>query len=150
MITLVSDSDRKRRDQVNEATKRWRAANPERSRELARARHAASPERSRAANKKWRLENLEYSKQQNKNATYKRKFGITLEDYNVMFAAQEGRCDICTTHQSDLKRSLAVDHNHETGKVRSLLCSNCNIALGNFRDSDVVLERALQYLRRHS
>lgn len=76
----------------------------------------------------------------------KRNYGITPEDYNEMFEAQEGCCAICSTHQVSMKHKLHVDHCHKTGKVRGLLCKNCNLALGNFQDSTKLLLKAIQYL----
>ncbi|HEX4851715.1 MAG TPA: endonuclease VII domain-containing protein, partial [Puia sp.] len=55
-------------------------------------------------------------------------YGVTPEKYNELFEFQRGRCAICGKHQSELKRKLFVDHNHETGKVRGLLCFKCNTA----------------------
>jgi hypothetical protein len=55
-------------------------------------------------------------------------------------------CKLCGVHQSDLKVSLAVDHNHNTGKIRGLLCMTCNRALGLFKDSPELLEKAKQYI----
>ena len=63
---------------------------------------------------------------------YKHKHGYdcSAEQYNKMFQEQEGCCAICGAHQSESKRQLAVDHNHETGKVRALLWMTCNTQLG--------------------
>ena len=77
------------------------------------------------------------------------KYGITEGDYNEMYVAQDGCCDICGIHQSRLTRRLAVDHDHETGKVRSLLCTHCNTLLGLAREDTDVLEEAIEYIRRH-
>lgn len=73
-------------------------------------------------------------------ADYKRRlcwlkrYGITLEDFNRMFEQQHGRCGMCGKHQSELYHTLAVDHSHETGKVRGLLCTACNVRLGTLED----------------
>jgi len=63
-----------------------------------------------------------------------------------MFAEQEGCCAICGKHQSEQKKRLEVDHCHETGHVRALLCTNCNTALGKFYDDPELLYRAADYL----
>lgn len=73
-------------------------------------------------------------------------FNITLEDYNKMFQEQDGKCAICNKHQTEFDKSLAVDHCHETGKVRGLLCRECNTGLGKFKDSTNLLEKAKNYL----
>lgn len=76
-----------------------------------------------------------------------RKFGITEDDYNQMFMSQDGKCSICKRHQNDLKRSLAVDHCHRTGRIRGLLCGSCNSAIGYMKDDIIILESAIEYLR---
>ncbi|RKZ79018.1 MAG: hypothetical protein DRQ35_05005 [Gammaproteobacteria bacterium] len=79
-------------------------------------------------------------------STLKRLYGITEFDYNRIFEEQEGCCEICCIHQKDLKKALSVDHNHNTGEVRGLLCQACNTGLGNFRDRPETLLAAIQYL----
>lgn len=76
----------------------------------------------------------------------KKQYGITPEDYDAMYEAQKGCCAICFTHQVSMNYRLHVDHCHKTGKVRGLLCKNCNLALGNFQDSVKLLARAIEYL----
>ena len=73
-------------------------------------------------------------------------YGVTLEQWNEMFQAQGGRCAICGTHQCSTKKSFSVDHCHKTGKVRGLLCQNCNTALGKFKDDEELLHSAIRYL----
>ena len=75
-----------------------------------------------------------------------RKFNITLSDYNKLFAEQEGCCAICHKHQSGFNKALAIDHDHETGDVRGLLCMQCNTALGKFNDNTDLLHSAIKYL----
>ena len=81
-----------------------------------------------------------------------RKYGITLEQYNQMLDAQGGVCAICKKPETakgnhGTARELAVDHCHDTGKVRGLLCSQCNTAIGKLTLADGTLESASQYLR---
>ncbi len=78
---------------------------------------------------------------------YKENYDITLEEYNDFYINQDGRCFICTEHQSRLSKRLAVDHNHKTGKVRGLLCSKCNTALGLLQDNISNVYRMLLYLK---
>ena len=77
-----------------------------------------------------------------------KKYGITLTEWNLRFDDQEGCCAICGVHQSELKRVLVVDHDHETDKVRGLLCTPCNTSLGRFGDNLEGLMRAVNYLRK--
>jgi len=84
----------------------------------------------------------------NKRNNLMAKFRLSLEDYNKMFDDQKGCCAICETHQSKLSRSLAVDHSHTDGHIRALLCQQCNTALGKFKDSVDMLEKAVGYLEK--
>jgi len=81
---------------------------------------------------------------------YKKKYGITVDTYEDMLLACDARCEICgvpaTEHKEKTNRYLSVDHDHNTGKVRGLLCSNCNLMIGNANDDPKVLLRGAQYL----
>ena len=82
----------------------------------------------------------------------KEKFGITLEDYEVMMYSQNGCCAICGRSESEATertKRLCVDHDHDTGKIRSLLCHKCNKALGLFRESPQLLQKAVDYLLKY-
>ncbi len=75
----------------------------------------------------------------------KRRYGITAADADAMLAAQGGLCAICRT-----AAAAHVDHDHLNGKVRGLLCFNCNGGLGQFKDRVDVLKAAVGYLNHHS
>ncbi|MCA1223563.1 endonuclease VII domain-containing protein [Streptomyces sp. 8L] len=77
-----------------------------------------------------------------------KRYGLTLEEYQDKLATQEGRCAICGDEPPEGKR-LHVDHNHETGAVRDLLCRWCNYALGNVKDEPGRLLAMISYLERH-
>lgn len=77
---------------------------------------------------------------------YRSTFGISLVEYNTMFAAQNGLCAGCHRHQTQFKTRFAVDHSHKTGKVRGLLCSGCNWILGRIDDSSTTLQSLIDYL----
>ena len=81
----------------------------------------------------------------------KKKYGITSEDYERMHENQDGKCAICETTETGDRRAkhFTVDHCHETGKVRGLLCHRCNTALGLFEDKTDRMNNAIQYLRKH-
>lgn len=81
-----------------------------------------------------------------KHYALKEKYGISLEDYNSMLNVQNECCKICKRHKSLFTRSLNVDHCHKTGKVRGLLCKDCNLLLGKVRDDVSVLLEAIKYL----
>ena len=77
-----------------------------------------------------------------RNHRFKKKYGITVDEYDDMLARQHGACAIC----GDPKEKLHIDHSHETGKVRGLLCMPCNTALGFFRDDPALLDSASIYI----
>lgn len=91
---------------------------------------------------------LSKKEKQTKNRTMllKGKYGMTNNDYNQMFVNQNGRCAICNFDLNNLYRAASIDHDHETGKVRGLLCNNCNWALGLFKDNCEFLQNAIFYL----
>lgn len=79
----------------------------------------------------------------------RKKFGLSMADYEAMLLAQGGKCAICQSEHSGRKdrNNFSVDHDHSTGKVRGLLCSGCNTGIGNLRESPAILLRAAEYLR---
>ena len=89
-----------------------------------------------------------------KNAALKKAFGITIDVYEAIFDYQGGVCAICGKAETAINngskeiQALAVDHCHKTGKIRGLLCSKCNTGLGNFNDSKILLQTAINYLSR--
>jgi len=80
----------------------------------------------------------------------KRKYNLTLEQYGELYMKQSGVCAVCFSPETmkylGKVRQLCVDHNHDTGKVRGLLCSNCNRGLGLLQDSAVVCNNLKEYL----
>ena len=81
-----------------------------------------------------------------KNAILKNVYGITLDQYNEMFKAQKGKCAICQRHQNELTRTLCVDHDHKTNKVRALLCVTCNTDVSVVENR---LEEMTNYLNKY-
>lgn len=79
----------------------------------------------------------------------KKCYGMTIEDYNQMFLKQEGCCAICNEHQSNLEATFNVDHDHATGKIRGLLCRNCNTGIGLLQDNFQICLSAAKYLQEN-
>ena len=141
---------------------RWRANNPGAD-ALACARYyRAHKEKAKISKAKWSLENSEKAKDARiiwgfKNPKrikflklsghFKRSYGVSIEWFNNTFIKQNGVCAICK--QPSTKR-LHVDHDHETGAVRGLLCHNCNIILGMAKDSELTLGSARRYIKKYS
>ena len=104
------------------------------------------PERMKNAQVAWRKANPEYSREY----ALLTKYGITLQEWNVLLAKQKGGCAIChTTTPGGRTKQFHVDHDHVTGKVRGLLCSKCNQAIGLLSDSPVTIRAALVYVESH-
>ena len=82
-----------------------------------------------------------------KSSQYFATYGITLEDYNLMFEEQKGECAICFEKPT---KKLYVDHCHTTGKVRGLLCQHCNFVLGQAKDNEQILLNAITYLQERN
>ena len=101
-----------------------------------------NPGKYNAISKKWRQDHPDDTRK----ADLKRNYGLTLEEYNQMFVNQNGLCLICGQTEKSGKK-LSVDHNHETGKVRGLLCNSCNIGIGVFNDNLLLLLKAIRYLQ---
>lgn len=82
-----------------------------------------------------------------RDAGLRSKYGLTLAEYDAMLIAQSGVCAICEK-LSPTEKPLFVDHDHDTGAVRGLLCARCNWALGGFEDNAGLVSRALSYLNQ--
>ena len=85
-----------------------------------------------------------------KNLKLLNLYGITIETYEEMLAAQGGGCALCRTTDPGAKKYFAVDHCHVSLKVRGLLCTTCNTGLGAMKDDPVLLEQAAEYVRKHA
>jgi hypothetical protein len=78
----------------------------------------------------------------------KKAYGITLIDFDALLEKQGGGCAICGKTEFN-GRGAYVDHDHETGMVRGILCVNCNTGMGMFKDSIENMRNAIMYLDRH-
>lgn len=83
-----------------------------------------------------------------RDSNYKRKYGISLQEYNAKLEEQNNSCAICGLACPSGRR-LAVDHNHTTGKVRGLLCGPCNQAIGSLKEDKELMFKAIEYLMLH-
>lgn len=80
-----------------------------------------------------------------RNKALKRNYGINIEEYNILFKEQNGKCGICGCESNE--RMLAVDHCHNTGKIRGLLCTKCNTGIGLLKTEENMF-KAIDYIRK--
>lgn len=93
----------------------------------------------------------EYQKNYSKDYYLKTRYNLTREDYNNLLVSQNHKCAICGVDEQELAiKKLYVDHSHATGKVRELLCHNCNVSLGLMKESIQTLTKAIAYLDKHN
>jgi hypothetical protein len=162
----------KNKDRVRASARAWRENNKERLKEIKREWYLKNKDKVHAANResyikfkdkrhKWQAEyymksperrqaNVEASRKHRAKPEYrtkilKRMYGITAEQYDAMLLKQDNKCAICL--QEDKGKRLAVDHCHKTGRIRGLLCGNCNLALGLLQDNPDLLNKAAAYLK---
>lgn len=106
----------------------------------------------RSCDKEYRKEYNKKNAERFREYSYREAYGLTLEDYSKMLAAQGGKCAICeqteTATQHGKVKQLSVDHNHKTGQVRDLLCRDCNWAFGHFKENPEVLRQAADYAEK--
>ena len=122
------------------------AKNPEHFKKATANWKSKNWDRVLAGCRRWRENNPEKRKSIYAKSSRKRLYGLTEEQFQTMLSSQDGKCSICGRERSQLVKQLCVDHDHETGKVRGLLCDKCNRGLGFFNDDHELLKKALNYL----
>jgi len=137
----------------------WKEANLDREAARKKAWRKAHPDRAAATNRHWRQANRDYLRAATRawseanpdriaSTRLQREYGISLVEYDKMLRAQTNRCAICGKTPAEEGRRLAVDHDHETDKLRGVLCGNCNRGLGLFMHDPELLQRAIAYLEK--
>ncbi|MDB9868959.1 endonuclease VII domain-containing protein [Pseudomonadales bacterium] len=130
---------------------RWRGVNPTQQKAFNARRK--SPEFRQKVNK---LNREKYESDANyklklRERKLTKEYGLTLLDYDALLAGQKGVCAICGIAPNNSTKNLklfAVDHSHETGEVRGILCDPCNLVIGKFEDDQKLLRAAARYLNR--
>ena len=89
-----------------------------------------------------------YCKTCSRDYAWQYRYGISPEQYYELYQKQGGKCKICGAEVFEGKY-LCIDHNKETGEVRGLLCRECNVGLGMFKDSPDIIKKALKYLKEN-
>lgn len=125
----------------------------EERREYARQYRANNPERFAGYEKKhsalkatWRKANPEEHATNKRRQYFRQTYGLTLEQIDAMLAAQDSKCATC---KGELTKRPHVDHCHDTGNIRGVLCGNCNNALGLVHDNPATLRAMADYIELH-
>ncbi len=130
-----------------ERSRRWRLKNLEKERAYRREYHQKNREKVLASNRKYYEQHREEIRARrrldSKKDGLKYKYGMTIEQWDEMFLRQGGRCAIC-----EEATELQVDHCHDSGRVRELLCRRCNTSIGQFQEDPELLARAAAYVTK--
>lgn len=126
-----------------EKARRWRQLNPEKSSAMSRRYYAANSAKACENAKKWRLANPEKAREYSWV-----KHGVSVQEAYAALENHTGYCDCCGTKEPG-KKGWYVDHCHDTGKVRGILCFNCNSGIGHLGDNLEGIQKGIEYLLRH-
>ena len=133
---VACTKENSKRRNIKGDTKKWVRANAEKVNANNRKRYQSlTPEEKKKRNR----------------AQQVALYGLTLEAYDAMIEKQNSVCALCGCPETNPKKgNLCIDHCHNTGKVRALLCDRCNRGIGAFGDNLDLLEKAVIYLQKHS
>lgn len=139
----IRNSDR---EAYNAYMREWNAKNKDRINALRRDRRKNDPNYAERVRSQER-ESYARDPERQRNVRLKSVYGISLDLYKQMYDSQNGCCAICGVEKPPKGASgLSVDHCHKTGKVRKLLCTPCNTALGKFKDNVDNIRKAIDYI----
>lgn len=138
----------KNKEKINQYSNAWKLTNRKKTIETERRWIAKNPEKmlSKQIKRKRRYATDLAMRDSQRNRALFAKFGITAKQYDEMLLSQGGKCKICNGLNANGIR-LSVDHDHTTGRVRGLLCNNCNLGIGYFMDNVGFLGGAIDYLQ---
>lgn len=92
---------------------------------------------------------VNYKKSQTRRAwNLNRYYKITINQYDTLWANQDYSCAICHRQRGSNEPPFQVDHCHRTNQIRGILCRNCNVGIGHFRDNALILKNAIKYLNK--
>ncbi len=123
----------KNKDKCLELSRQWRLKNIDKIKEYSKENYSLNKDKIAEYNKKNRLHQRVI------------KYNLTDDKFNIMYNSQNGCCAICGKH-----RKLEIEHNHQTGKVRGLVCHKCNVVIGMCEENVEVLQKAIEYLNKNS
>ncbi len=149
MTKRIADMTPAEREKRRAQARARYAANPEKMRAAQRAQYAADPVKQSGWTRAWQAAHPDQVRATQRKRHLRRWYGLTPGQYDRMFAEQSGACAVCLSPFAGQKKRPHVDHCHRTGKVRALLCSNCNTALGYARDRPDILRTLADYIEHH-
>lgn len=126
----------------------WYQRNLDSERERARNRMRVYGPKERERNKKWALANPEQARHHSRKKLLRKKYDMTIEQHDALFASQGFACGACGSPEPNSKKGWSTDHCHESGVVRGIVCHHCNIGLGHAKDSIATLHKWVAYLER--
>lgn len=135
----------KNKEKIQERIRQYAFKNKEKIQESQRKKYQKNKHIICIKEKEYRIRNKEYIAFR----SIEKLYGINKEEYNNIFEKQNGCCKICGVHQSELKKALCVDHDHNTNIIRGLLCNKCNIVLGLMKDDTLIFKNMIYYLENN-
>lgn len=126
--------------------RKYKAKNRELLRNRGRKAYSINPKKYVEKTKRWQRENREKYLLSKRKTHLKGLYKLTTEEYEEMLRLQNGLCIIC--FGTNPGKRLFIDHDHETGKVRGLLCSKCNFAIGLLNNNILLIKRVIKYLEK--
>ena len=126
----------------------YRILNKARKIEYDQKRYAENADQLKTYQKQYKAENPDKIKQNRNKYHLKKRYGLSPQEKQSMLDDQNNCCAICKIEFDDAK-ATHVDHNHDTNELRGILCRNCNLGLGHFKDSKNLILDAVKYLTRY-
>lgn len=137
-VLLTAQQKYRKSEKYRQTRKAWYEKNKEEVKKRAKDWAVKNKDRVKQSQAK------NYSTEKYRKYSFKSRYGISTDEYNTFFQKQDGKCKICNITS---EKRLYVDHCHTTGKIRGLLCQQCNTGLGMFKDNEDNLMKAIKYLK---
>ena len=126
----------------------WYERNKESERERARNRARVYGPKERERNKQWAAANPEKARHHSRKKLLGKKYNMTVEEHDGLFASQGFACGACGSPNPNSKKGWSTDHCHKTGVIRGIVCHHCNIGIGHAKDNAETLRKWIAYLER--
>jgi hypothetical protein len=143
------DYRKKNKAKRAEQNRKWLAANPGKQAEYDKRCYDKNPEKRKSCSRQYKADNPEKVAAAHRARRLKAIYGISVAEYDQMLTDQGGRCALCRTDTPRGMGTFHVDHCHDTGAVRALLCSTCNTGIGHLQHNPDLLIKAAEYIQHH-